>query len=105
MPGLMRGMARTAAVVGTATATRNAVNRRQADKNAQAYAQAETAAYGTQAPPPQQVVYVAPPPEPAAPPAQQDDVITQLERLGALKAQGLITEDEFNAQKAKLLGS
>ena len=34
MPGLMRGMARTAAVVGTATATRNAVNRRQADKNA-----------------------------------------------------------------------
>jgi hypothetical protein len=105
MPGLMRGMARTAAVVGTATATRNAVNRRQADKNAQAYAQAESAAYGTQAPPPQQVVYVAPPPEPAAPPAQQDDVITQLERLGALKAQGLITEDEFNAQKAKLLGS
>ena len=105
MPGLMRGMARTAAVVGTATATRNAVNRRQADKNAQAYAQAESAAYGTQAPPPQQVVYVAPPPEPAAPPAQQDDVITQIERLGALKAQGLITEDEFNAQKAKLLGS
>ena len=105
MPGLMRGMARTAAVVGTATATRNAVNRRQADKNAQAYAQAESAAYGTQAPPPQQVVYAAPPPEPAAPPAQQDDVITQLERLGALKAQGLITEDEFNAQKAKLLGS
>ena len=40
MPGLVRGMARTAAVVGTATATRNAVNRRQADKNAQAYAQA-----------------------------------------------------------------
>ena len=106
MPGLMRGMARTAAVVGTATATRNAVNRRQADKNAQAYAQAESAAYGTQAPPPQQVVYVAPPPEQYAPPppAQEEDVITQLERLGALKAQGLITEDEFNAQKAKLLG-
>ena len=40
MPGLMRGMARTAAIVGTATATRNAVNRRQANKNAQAYAQA-----------------------------------------------------------------
>ena len=45
MPGLMRGMARTAAVVGTATATRNAVNRRQADKNAQAYAQATQTAY------------------------------------------------------------
>ena len=90
MPGLMRGMARTAAVVGTATATRNAVNRRQADKNAQAYAQAESAAYGTQAPPPQQVVYAAPPPEQVAPPAQQEDVITQLERLGALKAQGIL---------------
>ena len=49
MPGLMRGMARTAAVVGTATATRNAVNRRQADKNAQAYANAQAQA----APPPQ----------------------------------------------------
>ncbi len=53
MPGLVRGMARTAAVVGTATATRNAVNRRQADKNAQAYAQAEQAAYAQQAPPPE----------------------------------------------------
>ena len=104
MPGLVRGMARTAAVVGTATATRNAVNRRQADKNAQAYAQAESAAYGTQAPPPQQVVYAAPPPEQYAPPAQQEDVITQLERLGALKAQGILTEEEFAAQKAKLLG-
>ena len=102
MPGLVRGMARTAAVVGTATATRNAVNRRQADKNAQAYAQAESAAYGTQAPPPQQVVYAAPPP---ASPAQEEDVITQLERLGALKAQGILTEEEFAAQKAKLLGS
>ena len=53
MPGLVRGMARTAAVVGTATATRNAVNRRQADKNAQAYAQAANNAYPT-TPPPQQ---------------------------------------------------
>jgi hypothetical protein len=90
-------MARTAAVVGTATATRNAVNRRQADKNAQAYAQASAQV----APPPQQqaapeVVYVA---------APGDDVITQLERLGALKAQGLLTEEEFAAQKAQLLGS
>jgi hypothetical protein len=97
MPGLMRGMARTAAVVGTATATRNAVNRRQADKNAQAYAQAEAAAAPV-APPPQQV---APPP---AAPVAQEDPITQIERLGALKAQGLITEEEFNAQKAKILG-
>ena len=98
MPGLVRGMARTAAVVGTATATRNAVNRRQADKNMQAYSQAQQNAY---APPPQQVVYAAPPP---AAPAPTEDVITQLERLGALKAQGIITEDEFNTQKAMLLG-
>ncbi len=102
MPGLMRGMARTAAVVGTATATRNAVNRRQADKNAQAYANAQAQA----APPPQE--YAPPPqeyaPPPPAPPAPDEDVITQLERLGALKAQGLLTEEEFAAQKAKLLG-
>ena len=96
MPGLMRGMARTAAVVGTATATRNAVNRRQADKNAQAYTQAMASA----APPPQEVVYVAPP----AAPAPEEDVITQLERLGALKAQGILSEEEFQDQKAKLLG-
>ena len=95
MPGLVRGMARTAAVVGTATATRSAVNRRQASKNAEAYAQAE-AAYVQAAPPPQQY---APPP-----PAPDEDVITQLERLGALKAQGILTEEEFAAQKAKLLG-
>ena len=101
MPGLMRGMARTAAVVGTATATRNAVNRRQADKNVAAYTQAEQAANAQTAPPPE-VVYAAPPPAPA--PAPDEDVITQLERLGALKAQGLLTEEEFAAQKAKLLG-
>jgi hypothetical protein len=104
MPGLMRGMARTAAVVGTATATRNAVNRRQADKNAQAYAQATNAANAQQAPPPQ--AYAQPAQEYYAPPvqAQQEDVITQLERLGALYAQGLLTDQEFAAQKAALLG-
>lgn len=98
MPGLMRGMVRTAAVVGTATATRNAVNRRQADKNVAAYSNAMAQA----APPPQQVQYVAAPaPAPAAP---EEDVLGQLERLGALKAQGILTEEEFAAEKAKLLG-
>jgi hypothetical protein len=94
-------MARTAAVVGTATATRNAVNRRQADKNMAAYSQAAAANA-----PQQQVVYAAPPPEyiPAQAPAAPEDPITQLERLGALKAQGLLTDEEFNAQKAKILG-
>jgi hypothetical protein len=51
MPGLLRGMARTAAVVGTATATRNAVNRRQAEKNAQAYSSAVNSVQPQQAPP------------------------------------------------------
>lgn len=120
MPGLIRGMVRTAAVVGTATATRNAVNRRQAEKNMAAYQDAVDATQPQQPqvvyvqapqaavppPPPQQVV--APPqyaPSPlASTPAVEEDVITQLERLGALKAQGLLTEQEFAAQKARLLG-
>ena len=97
MPGLVRGMARTAAVVGTATATRGAVNRRQANKNAAAYSQAAAQA----APPPQE--YYEPAPAPA--PAPDEDVITQLERLGALKAQGILTDEEFEAQKAKLLAA
>lgn len=106
MPGLVRGMARTAAVVGTATATRNAVNRRQANKNVAAYSDAMNQSY-QQAPPPQQ--YAPPPPQyvevmPPAAPAPTEDVITQLERLGALKAQGILTEEEFAEQKARLLG-
>ena len=90
MPGLVRGIVRTAAVAGTATATRNAVNRRQAKKNVAAYQGAVEPAQEYYEPPVQ---------------AQQDDVITQLERLGALKAQGILTEEEFAAQKAKLLGT
>jgi hypothetical protein len=103
MPGLVRGMARTAAVVGTATATRNAVNRRQADKNAQAYAQATSNAYAQQAPPPPQEQYA--PQELTPMPPSQEDMIAQLERLGALKAQGLLTDEEFAAAKQKLLAS
>ena len=95
MPGLVRGMARTAVVAGTATATRNAVNRRQADKNVQAYSDATEHVQTEQA-------AQAPPPPP--PPAPEEDVITQLERLGALKEQGILTDEEFAAQKAKLLG-
>ena len=99
MPGLVRGMARTAAVVGTATATRNAVNRRQADKNAAAYAQATNTYQQQVAPPPQEYT---PAPEEYAP-APQDDMITQLERLGNLYAQGLLTDEEFAAAKQKLM--
>jgi hypothetical protein len=105
MPGLMRGMARTAAVVGTATATRGAVNRRQADKNAKAAAQATNTYAAETQPPPQQVVYAAPPEAQyvEAAPAPEVDMIGQLERLGTLYAQGLLTDEEFAAQKAKLL--
>jgi hypothetical protein len=98
-------MARTAAVVGTATATRNAVNRRQADKNAQAYTQAMNNATAQQqqyAPPPPQEQYYPPEPAPAMMPSQ-DDMIAQLERLGALHAQGILTDEEFAAAKQRLL--
>ena len=97
MPGLVRGIARTAVVAGTATATRNAVNRRQAKKNVEAYTEAAEEVQATHAAP-------APPPPPPPAPAPQEDVITQLERLGALRAQGILTEEEFAAQKAKILG-
>jgi hypothetical protein len=99
MPGLMRGMARTAAVVGTATATRNAVNRRQADKNVQAYTQAMSSAAAPASPAPQeQQVPIDNAPSP------EEVMISQLERLGALYAQGILTDEEFTAAKHKLLG-
>ncbi len=95
MPGLLRAMAATAVISGTAQATRNAVDRRQAEKNVAAYSNAVNSANAKQV--------QAQPVATAAPP--QQDTIAQLERLGALKAQGLITEQEFAAQKAKLLGT
>jgi hypothetical protein len=94
MPGLMRGMARTAVVVGTATATRHAVDRRNASKDAAAYGAAEQQYAQAAAPPPPATI-------PAAAPA--DDMYAQLERLGTLKAQGILTEEEFAAEKAKVL--
>lgn len=96
--GLIGGMARTAVIAGTATATSNAVNRRQASRNAAAYQQAE-AQY---APPPPQ--YAPPPPPAPAAGASMDDKIAQLERLSQLKAQGILTEQEFSQQKAAILG-
>lgn len=104
MPGLIRGMARTAAVVGTATATRNAVNRHSANKDVAAYNEAMAASQ----PPPQQVVYAqapseaAPPPPPAAAPAQTD-LVAQLNQLSQLHNAGVLSDEEFEAAKAKLL--
>jgi hypothetical protein len=91
MPGLLRGMARTAVVAGTATAVSNRVSRRQASR------WAEQDAYGQQA-------YGYDEPPPAAPAAPAADPIEQLKQLGALHEQGVLTDEEFAAQKAKLLG-
>lgn len=98
MPGLLRGVARTAVIAGTATAASGAVQRRQAGKNVAAYEQAEQQVYSQQAQPPVQQA-----PVPAAPPESMDDKLAQLERLGQLKAQGILSEEEFASQKAAIL--
>jgi len=90
MPRLLRTVARTAAIAGTATAVSGRVQRRQANK----WSQQEAA----QAPP-----EAAPAPVAAAPAAPAPSMIDQLKELGELKEQGILTEDEFAAQKAKLL--
>ncbi len=106
MPGLVRGMARTAAIVGTATATRNAVDRHSAQKDANAYAQAQANAQAQYAPPPQQ--QYAPPPQQYAPPppaaAQPVTIVDQLEELCAQYQQGQISDAQFAAGKTYLLG-
>jgi hypothetical protein len=93
MPGLLRGMARTAAVAGTATAVSNRVSRRQANR----WAAQDMQSYE---PPPQQ--YEPPPPPPAG--NGGSDPIEQLKQLAALKDQGIITADDFEAKKKQLLG-
>jgi hypothetical protein len=86
MPGLLRGIARTAVVAHTATAVSNRVSRRQAGRWAAQDRQQEPAA-----------------PPPAAP-AGGGDVLQQLKDLGDLKAQGVLTPEEFEAQKRRILG-
>ncbi|MGN6274970.1 MAG: SHOCT domain-containing protein [Solirubrobacterales bacterium] len=94
MPGLLRGMARTAVIAGTATAVSNRVSKRQGERWAEQEQQAAIQAQGApmQAPPP-------------SAPGGESSVIDQLKELGELKAQGILTEEEFAAQKAKLLSS
>jgi Short C-terminal domain len=99
-PGLVGTVARTAVVAGTATAVVGGVSRHQAGKAQQ---QQDAAAYQQeQAAPPQEVVYAAPPPPPPAP--AQDTTLDQLKQLGDLHSSGVLTDDEFAAQKAKILG-
>jgi Short C-terminal domain len=83
MPGLVRGVARTAVVAGTATAVSGRVQRRQQAR----WAEQEQAE-----------------PAQAAPAAAGTDPIQQLKELGELRDSGVLTEEEFAAQKAKLLG-
>ena len=118
--GLIGGMARTAVVAGTATAVSNRVSRRQANR----WASSDQAQYDQQyeqqqqqyaappqqyAPPPQQYApppqQYAPPPAPAPAPAASDtdDTLDQLSKLCQLRAQGILTQEEFDAQKAKIL--
>jgi len=101
MPGLLRGVARTAVVAGTATAVSNRVSRRQAGR----WADKEQQQYDEQQQ--QQPQYAAPPPQYAAPPAADpmQEKLDQLKQLGALKDQGVLSEEEFQQQKAKILNS
>ncbi|MFE5918040.1 SHOCT domain-containing protein [Streptomyces sp. NPDC056468] len=99
MPGLLRGVARTAVVAGTATAVSNRVSQRQAGRWAQQDAERQVAYQQGVAPPT--------PAAPAAPPSTADEMtskIDQLKQLGDLKDQGVLTEEEFAAQKRQVLG-
>lgn len=90
MPGLLRGVARTAVIAGTATAVSNRVSRRQGNRWAAQEAQQE-----------------APEPQEAAPPPAADttsDRLEMLKQLGQLHADGTLTDAEFAAEKAKILG-
>jgi hypothetical protein len=89
MPGLLRGVARTAVIAGTATTVSNRVSRRQANRWASQDQQ--------QAPPPQ--YEQAPPPQ-----AEPEDPIAQLRELAKLRDDGILTEEEFAAEKHKILG-
>jgi membrane protease subunit (stomatin/prohibitin family) len=86
----MRTVGRTAVIAGTASAVAGRVNRRQQQKYSEQEAQAQQAA--------------APPPAPAAAAApSSDELINKLKELAELKNQGILTEEEFDAQKAKIL--
>ena len=95
MPGLLRGIARTAVIAGTATTVSNRVSRRQGQR------------WAAQQPPPTQQAAPPPPTPPATPPppAGGADRLTALKQLGELRTQGVLTDDEFNAEKARILAS
>jgi len=92
MPGLLRGVARTAVIAGTATGVRNRVTKRQSER------WAEQEGY-------EQPVGLTATEAPAPTAPAQDSAIDQLRELGQLREQGILTEEEFAAQKAKILAS
>ena len=98
MPGLLRGVARTAVVAGTATAVSGRVQRRQAER----YAERDQDIYASRAQGwSEGAAAAAAGTAPAADP--QSDMVTQLRELGELHEQGILTDEEFAAQKARLL--
>ena len=97
MPGLLRGIARTAVVAGTATAVSGRVQRRQQGR----WAAQEQAAAARYAPPPEPVQYQYEEPPPSA--SGTDDKLAQLRQLGELRDAGVLTDAEFEAQKGKIL--
>ena len=103
MPGLLRGLVRTAVVAGTASAVNGRVQRHQARKfaesDAQIYADRERAYEEKTAPQGQD--YPQAPPAAAATP--QPDMIEQLKQLAELRDQGILTDEEFAVQKARIL--
>lgn len=101
MPGLLRGVARTAVVAGTATAVSNRVSRRQGERWAAQEQQAQYDPYAQQYAP-------QPAPQAPAPPTGGGagmDRISALKELAQLRAQGVLTEAEFEAEKARVLAS
>jgi hypothetical protein len=103
MPGLIRGVARTAVVAGTASAVAGRVNHKQQQKWASQDQQAyEAQMYQQQAAQQQQYAPPPPPPAPAAP--AEDETTAQLRKLADLHSSGILTDEEFAAAKAKLLG-
>jgi hypothetical protein len=97
MPGLLRGVARTAVIAGTATAVSNRVSRRQAGRWA-AQEQYQEQAY-------QEPTYAAPPPPPAPAGMDMDTKLAQLKELGELKQAGVLDDAEFEAQKDRILNT
>lgn len=101
MGRLLRGMARTAVVAGTATAVSNRVSRRQGER----WAQQDAGQQQQYAPPQPTVVYAPAPPAAAEPAASSTDRIAALQGLAELKQSGVLTEAEFEREKARILGS